>query len=190
MRSRLLRAFGLPALVCAGALSVAPMAAAASAADAKAVKAVAKIPAVTAKALPVSGGAVGARATSIMGAAWKSDNTPIPGAKLRLRNVLTGRIVATTVANDLGRFAFNDVESGSYVIELVSDNGRVLAIGHAFTVGPGETIATFVRLGTKAPWFNGFFGNASSAVASVAASAGVTAVAPEEMACASPPCSR
>jgi hypothetical protein len=192
MRSRLLRAFGVPALVCTCALSVAPVAAAASVADAKAtVKAVAKTPAVTVKApLPLAGGAVGARATSIMGAAWKSDNTPIPAAKLRLRNVLTGRIEATTVANDLGRFTFNEMESGSYVVELVSDSGKILAIGHTFTVAPGETVATFVRLGTKAPWFNGFFGNASSAVASVAASTGVTAVAPEQMACASPPCSR
>jgi hypothetical protein len=184
MRFRLLSTFGLPALVCACALWVAPVAAV-SAPDAKAtVKAVAKAPP------PVSDGSVGARATSIMGVAWNSDNTPIPGAKLRLRNVLSGRIVATAVANDLGQFAFNDVEGGSYFIELVSDDGKILAIGHTFTVAPGETIATFVRLAAKAPWFIGFFGNSASAVAAVAASTGVTALAPEEMACASPPCSR
>lgn len=193
MRFRLLGTFGLPALVCASALWVAPVAAV-SAPEAKAtVKAVAKTPAVTVTAkapLPISDGPVGARATSIMGVAWNADNTPIPRGKVRLRNVLTGRIVATSVANDLGQFAFNDVESGSYVIELVSDEGKILAIGHTFTVAPGETVATFVRLAAKAPWFSGFFGNSASAVASVAAAVGVTAVAPEEMACASPPCSR
>jgi hypothetical protein len=191
MRFRLLGTFALPALVCTSALWVAPVAAV-SAPDAKAaVKAVAKTPAVTAKApLPISEGSVGARATSIMGVAWNADNTPIPGAKLRLRNVLSGRIVATVVANGLGQFAFNDVESGSYVIELVSDDGKILAVGHTFTVAPGETVATFVRLAAKAPWFSGFFGNSASAIASAAAAAGVTAVAPEEMACASPPCSR
>jgi hypothetical protein len=191
MRFRLLGTFGLPALVCTSALLMAPVSAV-SARDANAtVKALAKTPAVTAKPpLPISDGPVAARTTSIMGVAWKSDNTPIPGAKVRLRNVLTGRIVATAVTNDLGQFAFNDIESGSYIVELVSDSGKILAIGHTFTVAPGETVATFVRLGAKAPWFSGFFGNSASAVASVAASAGVTAVAPEQMACASPPCSR
>lgn len=163
MRSRLLRAFALLALVCAGAVSVAPVA---------------------------SASADLARASSILGAAWKSDNTPIPSAKLRLRNVLTGKVDANTVANDLGQFSFDGMESGSYVVELVSDTGKILAIGHTFTVAPGEMVATFVRLGTKVPWFTGFFGNAASSVASVAASTGVTAVAPEQMACASPPCSQ
>jgi hypothetical protein len=48
-------------------------------------------------------------------------------------------------------------------------------------VAPGETVATFVRLGSKAPWFNGFFSNAAAAVASSAAAAGITAVAPEQI---------
>ena len=186
MRFRLSRAFGLAALVCAGVLSVTPVASAASAAGAKgAAKAVAKAPAV-----PVKGGAVGVRPTSIMGAAWKSDNSPIPAAKIRLRNVITARIEGTTIANDLGQFSFNEIDGGSYVIELVSDGGKILAVGHTFSVAPGETVATFVRLAAKAPWFNGFFGNSASALASVAASTGVTAVAPEQMPCASPPCSQ
>jgi hypothetical protein len=126
-------------------------------------------------------GVVGGRSTSILGAAWKSDNTPIPNAKLRLRNVLTGRIEATTVANELGQFAFTGIESGTYAIELVSDTAKVLTIGHTFTVAPGETIATFVRLGTKIPWFNGFFGNAAAAASATAASTGVTAIAPDEI---------
>ena len=92
--------------------------------------------------------------------------------------------------NDLGQFSFHGIDGGSYVIELVSDGGKILAVGHTFTVAPGETVATFVRLALKAPWFHGFFGNAASAVASIAASTGVTAMAPEQMACASPPCSQ
>ena len=126
-----------------------------------------------------SGSAVGARSTSVLGAAWNADNTPIPNAKVRLRNVRTGRIEAHAVANDMGQFVFQSVESGSYVIELVTENGKVLTVGHSFTVAPGETVATFVRLGTRVPWFNGFFANAASAVASSAAAAGVTAVAPD-----------
>lgn len=134
--------------------------------------------------------AAATRVTSIRGAAWNADNSPIPNARLRLRDVATGRIAATTVANDVGQFTFDRVEGGSYIIELVSETGKILTVGHTFIVAPGETVATFVRLGAKVPWFEGFFANAGSAVAASAASLGVTAIAPEHVPCASPPCSR
>lgn len=145
----------------------------------------------TAATNPSANGSMGSgtSSTSIMGAAWRADNTPIPNAKLRLRDVVTGKIQAMAVANGAGQFVFGNIESGSYIVELVSDMGKILAIGHTLTIGPGETVATFVRTGTKVPWFNGFFGNASSSVSSAAASTGVTAIAPEAMPCASPPCS-
>jgi hypothetical protein len=129
-----------------------------------------------------------APATSIIGAAWNADNTPIPNARLRLRNVVTGRAQAATVANPAGRFTFADIESGTYVVELISDAGKVLAVSHTATVGPGETIVTFVRLGSKVPWFDGFFRNAATVVSSAAASTGIVAMAPEQMQCVSPPC--
>lgn len=178
MRSHLRRMFCLVAPVCAGVmLLTSATLASPSGTDAK-----------TASNRPVKASGNGTRTISIMGAAWKADNSPIPNAKLRLRNVVTGKIEATAVANETGQFIFTDLESGSYIVELVSDSGKILTIGHTITVGPGETVATFVRTGTKVPWFNGFFGNAASSVSSAAASTGVTAVAPEAMQCASPPC--
>jgi len=125
-----------------------------------------------------AGGAVAARTTSILGVAWNADNSPVTNARLRLRNVVTGRVEATAVANDVGRFTFENIEGGTYVVELVHESGKVMTVGHVFTIAPGETVATFVRLGTKVPWFNGFFSNAASAAASTAASQGVTAIAP------------
>ena len=118
---------------------------------------------------------------SVVGSAWKADNTPIPHARLRLRNIVTGRIEAETEADDSGRFIFETIDAGSYLVELVNDSGKVLALSHPFTIGSGETIATFVRLGTKVPWFEGFFGSAALAVAAGAAAAGLTAVAPEQV---------
>jgi hypothetical protein len=119
-----------------------------------------------------------ARLTSIMGAAWNADNSPIPDAKLRLRNAITGRIEATTIADAAGQFTFSNIEGGTYVVELVNDSGKVLTVGHAFMVAPGETLVTFVRLGARVPWFAGFFENAAAAATSSAASLGVTALAP------------
>jgi hypothetical protein len=133
-----------------------------------------------------AGGAVGVRSTAIVGVAWNADNTPIPAARLRLRNVVSGKIASAAVADDGGQFTFAEVDTGAYLVELVTDSAKILAVGHTFTLAPGETVATFVRIGTKAPWFNGFFGNAASAIASTAASAGVTAIAPEAKACSSP----
>ena len=129
-----------------------------------------------------SEGARKAADSSITGVAWDHNNAPLPHARLRLRSTVTGSIEAVTAANESGRFSFPGVEGGTYVIELVDELGKVLALGNVFTVGAGETITTFLRLSTKVPWFRGFFGNAASAVAATAASTGVTAFAPEKRA--------
>ena len=94
---------------------------------------------------------------------------------------MSGKVEATAVADQAGQFTFPRIEGGTYVVELVGENGKILTVGHAFVIAPGETVATFVRLGTKVPWFNGFFSNAASAVASTAASQGITAIAPVQL---------
>jgi hypothetical protein len=129
--------------------------------------------------LPASRAYESSRATSIQGVAWNADNSPVKFARIRLRNIVSGRIQAGVVANEDGRFVFADVPPGAYLVELVNDDGRVLAVGHTFTIGEGETVATFVRLPSKAPWFQGFFSNAAAIIAVAAASTGITAVAPE-----------
>jgi hypothetical protein len=118
------------------------------------------------------------RVTSIVGAAWNADNSPIREARLRLRNAVTGQVDATIIGDTDGQFTFSDVEGGTYVVELVNDRGKVLALGQAFVVAPGETVATFVRLGGRVPWFTGFFQSAAAAATLSAASFGVTALAP------------
>ncbi len=119
------------------------------------------------------------RTGAITGSAWNADNSPIPHARLQLRNVNTGTLVARTTADESGQFTFTDIPGGTYVIELVSDAGKVVTIGEPLTISPGESLATFVRTGTKLPWFNGFFSNAALAVAAAAAATGLTALAPE-----------
>jgi len=116
--------------------------------------------------------------TTVTGHAWTANNTPIAAARLRLRNAATGKVEAATTADAAGQFTFADVGRGRYVVELVNEGGHVLTVGHLFSIEPGETVATFVRLGAKVPWFSGFFGNAAAAAASAAASGGITALAP------------
>jgi len=125
------------------------------------------------------------RGTSIVGHAWTADNAPIEHAKLRLRNVANGKIEATATADETGRFTFTNIDAGSYVVEVVNDAGKILAVGHSFSIAPGETIGTFVRLGARAPWFTGFFTNTAVAATSSASSQGITALAPTARAASS-----
>jgi Carboxypeptidase regulatory-like domain len=120
-------------------------------------------------------GAKGASAT-VLGNAWKADNTPLPNARVRLRNVATARAVATATANESGRFTFNNLEAGSFAVELLNDQDKVIAIGQVFTIAQGETIATFVRLASRAPGLGGLFSNIATTAVTAASSLGVTAL--------------
>jgi hypothetical protein len=113
---------------------------------------------------------------AISGTAWNLDDSPIADARLRLRDVSSGLVLMGTQADSLGRFVFLRVPPGNYVVELVGDEDRVLALGHVFSLGPGETVVTFIRLGSRVPWYEGFFSNAAAAALATAASLGVTAV--------------
>ena len=113
---------------------------------------------------------------SVIGTAWKGDTTPYPQARIRLRNVETGRAVARTVSDGDGRFRFERVDPGAFVVELASNEDKVLAIGDLFSVSAGGQATTLVRLSSKAPWVAGFFGNAAAAAIAAASTLGVTAV--------------
>lgn len=126
---------------------------------------------------PAGSRALGSRtASKVLGVVWNADSTPVPDARVRLRNITTGRVEATAVANQAGQFTFENLETSSYAIEFVDETGKVRAIGQSFRIDAGETIATFVRLAAPRPWFTGFFSNTASAAISAASSAGVTAV--------------
>jgi hypothetical protein len=126
----------------------------------------------------LAAGAARPNGGTILGSVWNEKNEGVPNALVRLRNLGSGRLEATVRADAKGQFTFEGLEGGNYVLEFVNDQGKVLALGHNFTVLPGETIATFIRLGARIPWFADFFGNAAASAVSSAASLGVTAVAP------------
>jgi hypothetical protein len=113
---------------------------------------------------------------AVIGTAWRHDNSPVASALLRLRNITTGRVVMGAQSDAMGRFGFPQVPAGSYIVELVDDGGNIRAVGQMFSVGPGDTVATFLRLANRGGFFDGFFGNAAAAALATAASLGVTAV--------------
>jgi hypothetical protein len=112
----------------------------------------------------------------VIGTSWRGDTLPYPQARIRLRNVETGRAVARTLSDADGHFRFDRVDPGAYVVELLSTQDKVLAVGDLFGVMAGGQATTLVRLSSKAPWVGGFFGNAAAAAISAASTLGVTAV--------------
>jgi Carboxypeptidase regulatory-like domain len=114
---------------------------------------------------------------TIVGYLWNADSAPIPSATLRLRDLGSGRIASTATSNESGEFTFAEADGSTYVVEYADPGGRVLAVGSPFSVVPGETVVTFIRLAPRRPG-GGFFTNAAAVVVASAASIGVTAVAP------------
>lgn len=112
---------------------------------------------------------------TILGTAWRGDTTPFPQARVRLRDVQTGRGIARTNTDGDGRFRFDQVDPAAYVVELLANDDKVLAVGDLFSVTAANQSITLVRLSAKAPWFGGFWGNAASAVIAAASTLGVTA---------------
>lgn len=111
----------------------------------------------------------------VRGVVWSGDNSPIPHASVRLRNIETGRVVAASETSSEGRFVFLEIARSSYLVELMAENGKVRAVGPAFRIEPGQTVSTYVRLPTRR-WYSGMFSNAAAAVIAAASSVGLTAV--------------
>jgi hypothetical protein len=119
---------------------------------------------------------IAALPTIVIGYLWTADSSPIPNATLRLRNVVTGRVEQSVTSDEEGEFTFSDLEGGTYLVEYV-DSGKVLAVGSIFSIAPGETVSTFVRLAEQRR-IGGVFMMIGSAAVTAAASLGVTGVAP------------
>jgi hypothetical protein len=125
---------------------------------------------------PVQGIELSAHAASIAGTVLDGDEHAITAARLRLRDVTTGRIVMTAQAGQNGEFRFGGIPRGSYLIELVDEGGSVRGVSQTFVVDAGETLSTVVRLGVRRAWYSGFLKNAAVAAVASAAGLGVTAV--------------
>jgi len=115
-------------------------------------------------------------AGTVRGVVWTADNSPVPNAKVRLRDLQVGRLEAEAVTTERGEFVFDKVHSASYIIEVVDESGKVIAVGQSFRVDSGATVATFVRLPARQSWIAGAFTNTAAAVIAAASSAGVTAI--------------
>lgn len=123
----------------------------------------------------------GSFSSTIQGRALTSAGGALPNMTVRLRDARSGRIVDTQTTDASGLFAFQNVEPGSYVVELMAaDHSTILTASQMIYVNAGDVLSAVVKLPLRIPPFAGLMGSAStpSAAAALAQAAanGVLAV--------------
>jgi hypothetical protein len=116
----------------------------------------------------------------IRGNALDSDNGPLPGWLMRLRDARLGRVVETRLTDESGMFAFTVVDPGSYIVELLGRERTPLATSQLLTVDFGDTVSAVVRLPIRKKPFAGFLSSAiapsAAMIVTQAAATGIAAV--------------
>jgi hypothetical protein len=112
----------------------------------------------------------------IQGNALNSNGGPLPNANVRLRDARTGRIVASSTTDKTGLFAFRPVEPGTYIVELVADDHKVLAASQILNVNAAETISAVVKLPFSIKPFAGVLGHTVPSAILVTATAAATGI--------------
>ena len=91
--------------------------------------------------------------TSVVGSVWSPQNEGVPDIAVRLRDIQSGEIWAATRTDEAGDFAFEQVSSATYLLEVAeTEDGSPVALGDMFTVSPGETVAIFVKMPAPPGW--------------------------------------
>ena len=108
---------------------------------------------------PAAVAVLGGKVNALIGFARTSLNTPIPYARVVLRNIRTGMIMARAVANERGEFSFVDLESNAYVVELLGQDGSVVAASPLVNMNRGDVQQTALRVAASAGAVTASFGN-------------------------------
>jgi hypothetical protein len=114
----------------------------------------------------------------INGVAIDSDQTPLPNATIRLRNIDANEIEQIVTANARGEFSFIARPDVTYVVEIADQAGRIVAVGDVITANAGEVAGAVVALPSRLPALAGVFGDTASSILAAAAGTGLTVVDP------------
>src|SRR5262245_56410599 len=90
--------------------------------------------------------AFGGRDNAVVGLAQNSLNASIPHARVVLRNIRTGEAVQQVTADALGQFWFVDLAPSEYVVELLGQDGAVVAASEVVKTSKGRLLRTVVRV--------------------------------------------
>lgn len=91
--------------------------------------------------VPGVSSAAGRQASSssqVAGTATSQAGTPMANTTVRLRNMATGEVAATSRTSASGAYTFAKVPAGNYVVELVDNNGAVIATSAPVALATGS----------------------------------------------------
>jgi hypothetical protein len=84
--------------------------------------------------------------TRVVGTVIDIRQVPVSYAKVQLRDLKTGLVLAEDDTNDLGEYEFDVAEPGTYVVEMVMVDNYVLALSNAGSLARYETLQTVIQL--------------------------------------------
>jgi hypothetical protein len=125
----------------------------------------------------------GQAAGSIAGTVRDAQGQPLASAKLQLRNIDTGLVVATTRAGADAAYQFAGIVPGNYVVEIVDDSGKVIGLSVASSMAANGAItglivalsSTGAAAAAAAGGLGAFFASTGGILLLVGIGAGVTA---------------
>jgi hypothetical protein len=115
----------------------------------------------------------------INGVAVNSDQTPVPNATVRLRNLAVNAIDQVVTANVAGEFTFVAEPGVAYVVEIADQSGRTIAVGDVVVASAGEVAGAKVALPSGLPVLAGVYGSTVSSIIAAAIETGLQVVDPE-----------
>lgn len=85
--------------------------------------------------------------TRVVGTVIDIRQVPVPGVTLQLRNLDNGTVEYKVKSGEAGDYSFDDIEnSGTYVVEMVMDEGYIVALSNAGSLVRYQTLNTVVQL--------------------------------------------
>ncbi len=87
---------------------------------------------------------------TITGVARTTAGQPLAGHTVRVRSVLTGMVVETSVTGAGGTFTVATLDPGSYVVEIVDAAGRIVGTSTIATVVEGRTASLAITAASAA----------------------------------------
>lgn len=140
------------------------------------VKRIASLALIVALGVAVAASAAPQASGRIAGTVRDAQGQPLPNAKLQLRNVDTGQVIARTRAGASAAYEFNAVPPGNYIVEIVDESDRVIGLSAATALAAGGSIAGLIAALTATTAAGGaFFASTAGILLLVGIGAGVTA---------------
>jgi len=84
--------------------------------------------------------------TKIVGTVMDISQVPVAYAKVQLRSLITGTVQQEGESNENGEYQFAVDAPGTYVVEMLSVDGYVVALSNAGSLARFETLRTMVQL--------------------------------------------